>query len=173
MIISHKKSKKNIGKTEWQSMYKHKQKLSKPYVHLGQKIEKFPIDEIAKALNKVRPDLGSKVQEFFQLMISMEDEVLKSLKLFDKLKQDCFYISERKGKLFSISNNLTKKQQEKLAFWISNHSKTTVLAVKIFLDPKNGWKNYNKHLEQYTQDDFSKKSEEGHEIFDKIYYRET
>jgi len=173
MIISHKNSKKDIGKTEWKSMYKHKQKLSKPYVHLVEKIEKLPIDKMAKAINKVRPDIGPKLTEVFQWLGTMEYEVIKSVKLFDELKQDCFYVSERQGKLFSISNNLTEKQQEKLAFWISNHSKTLVLGVKTFFDPKNGLKNYIKHFDQYTKDTFLKKDKKGHEIFDKIYYRET
>ncbi len=172
LIVQHMKTKKPIGKTEWESMYRHKQKLTKPFKELSKKMKKLPLKELEKILNKARPSFGSQLVELVTFVQGMESDILKSSKLFDELKQDCFYVSQRRGRLFSISNKLTSNEQEKLAFWTQEHSQVLFLGVMLYFNEKNGFKNFLKHQKKLVNKTFANKHKSGHEIFEKYYWKD-
>jgi len=172
LIVQHMKTKKPIGKTEWESMYRHKQKLTKPIKGLIKKMKKLPLKELEKILNKEKPNSGSQLVELITFTQGMEPDILKTSKLFDKLKQDCFYVSQRRGRLFSISNNLTLNEQEKIAFWIQEHSQALFLGIMLYFNEKNGFKNFLKHQKKLVNKVYAKKHKSGHEIFEKYYWKD-
>ena len=107
-----------------------------------------------------------------KLVQGIEPYVFKASKMFNELKQDCFYVSQRKGKLFSISNNLSLKEQEKLAFWIKEHSESLFLGSVLYFDTQTKLKLLIKHNKKFEDEKYYEKHYDGYDIFEKYYWKE-
>lgn len=171
MIVHHMRSKKPIGETEWNSMMIHKQKLTKPFQRLKKKTREMDLKRLEKILNDAtKSNSGTELMDMIEFIQKLEPEIEKSLKLYDKMKQDCFYVSNRKGKLFSISTDLAIKQQEDLAFFMKNQSETMLQGVLMYFDKESKGKDFNNHLKKFKNKQFLEKDMRGHSIFEKYYY---
>ena len=169
LIVQHMDSKKPIQKSEWESMCKHK--LTNPFNRLSQKMSQIQESEFERILNEREVGLGSEMISLIKSIQKNEEDILKTTKLFDKLKQDYFYVSYKKGKLFSISTDLSVEEQENIAFWIKEHSNRLFGTVVLYFDLKKGMKLINECTKIMNQKKFIDKHNIGNRIFEEHYYK--
>jgi len=115
-ISQHIKNNTPISKNEWDNLTKHLYKLTTPYKEAVKTTKKLSSEKLKDLLN-FRKKLGFEAgfdKHYFderqnQLMI-------KLLKKYNLIKQDCFYLNFKNNDWFSIFESNTKKEQKAIAY---------------------------------------------------------
>lgn len=163
------KSKKPIYENDWKALSKHLTKLRMPFKKMSTRLkDKSTFAELKTVLGKQTSDM---IDAFAMLAISEEGGVLKTLSNLDKLKQDCFYINQRDGKMFSISTSLSSKEQKLLANWMFNFAKMMSYVYRVSSDPSYFKKFANHFISVYVNPFRHKNDNAGFMIYDKLYYK--
>ena len=162
-------SKKPIYENDWKALTKHLTKLKMPFKKLITKMkDKSIVAQLKTLVDKKTTDM---IDALSTLATSEEGNVLKGLANLDKLKQDCFYINLRDGKMFSISTSLSQKEQKLLANWMHNFAKMISYVYRSNSDPSYFIK-FTNHMISISMNPFNKKKDyEGSAIYDKLYFK--
>lgn len=123
LLKTHLKSGKPIRENEWKAMKKHLKKLTIPIKKSVKGVSKMSPEKI-KSANLVRKRLGFTSQ--FEQKDENASESLRMISILDQLKQDCFYLNVKDGKIFSIANNLSDAEQKALAYFLLTLAKVWI-----------------------------------------------
>jgi len=115
-INQHIENNTPISKHEWNNLTKHLYKLTTPYKEATKTTKKFSPEKLNDMLS-FRKKLG--FEEGFDNHYFDERQnqlVIKLLKKYNLIKQDCFYLNFKNNDWFSIFENNTKKEQRAIAY---------------------------------------------------------
>lgn len=144
LFSKHLQSGKPVRENEWKPMTRHIKKLTIPVKTATKNIQTMPPKK-KQSVEFFRTKLGFN-PAYQPIDPVFEREMIRMASKFDKLKQDCFYLSVHNGEFFSIITNLGDYEQKTVAYFVLTYTKvntyTAFLTSKFTTIRPQEWEKY-------------------------------